>query len=120
MRRAKNSPTFTITTKFQGNTYSANYSVISGMVKVASIHGSRSIPVGRSKPEVTARWLHREILEDAKSRGEISAVLAQSDPLKSRSDFVPATRKNARRSFYTWKKNHPDEPKRTIRKLRRS
>jgi len=23
-------------------------------------------------------------------------------------------------SFYTWKKNHPDEPKRTIRKLRRS
>src|SRR5215472_8655773 len=62
MRHTKESSTFTIETKFQGKTYSANYSVISGMVKVASIHGSRSIPVGRSKPEITARWLHREIL----------------------------------------------------------
>ena len=98
MRRTKNSSTFTIKTKFQGETHSANYSVISGVVKVASIHGSRSMPVGRSKPEVTARWLHHEILvEDANSRGEKSAVLTQSDPLKSRSDFVPATRKNARR-----------------------
>ena len=99
MRRTKDSSTFTIETKFQGKTYSANYSVISAMVKVASIHGSRSIPVGRSKPEITARWLHREILEEAKSRGEISALLAQSDLLESRSDFIPATRNEARRSF---------------------
>ena len=99
MRRTKDSSTFTIETKFQGKIYSANYSVISGMVKVASIHGSRSIPVGRSKPEITARWLHREILEEAKSRGEISAILAQSDLLESRSDFIPATRNEARRSF---------------------
>jgi len=98
MRHAKNSSTFTIKTKFQGQTYSANYSVILGVVKVTSIHGSRSIQVGRSKPEVTARWLHHEILvEDANSRGETGAVLTQSDPLKSRSDLAPATRKNARR-----------------------
>jgi len=100
MSHTKESSTFKIETKFQGKTYSANYSVISSMVKVASIHGSRSIPVGRSKPEITARWLHREILEEAKSRGEISAILAQSDPLESRSDFIPATRKEARRSLY--------------------
>ena len=107
MRRTKNSSTFTIKTKFQGETYSANYSVILGVVKVASIHGSRSIPVGRSKAEITARWLHLEILKDAKSRGEISAaVLVQSNPLESRSDFIPATRKEARRSFYSWKKTH--------------
>jgi hypothetical protein len=98
MRHAKKSSTVTIETKFRDKTHSANYSVISGMVKVTSIHGSRSIQVGRSKPEVTARWLHHEILvEEANSRGEKSAVLTQSDPLKSRSDFVPATRKNARR-----------------------
>ena len=104
MRRTKNSSTFTIKTKFQGETYSANYSVILGVVKVASIHGSRSINVGRSKAEITARWLHLEILEDAKSHGKINAALAQSDPLKTRSDFIPATRKNARRSFYSWAK----------------
>ena len=98
MRHTKESSRFTIETKFQGNTYSANYSVISNMVEVASIHGSRSIPVGRSKPEITAQWLHREILEEAKSRGEISATLAESDLLHSRSDFIPATRKEARRS----------------------
>ena len=99
MRHAKGSPAFTIKTKFRDKTYSANYSVIAGMVKVTSIHGSRSIQVGRSKPDVTARWLHHEILvEDANSRGEKNAVLTQgSDPLKTRSDFVPATRKNARR-----------------------
>src|SRR5215468_10006977 len=99
MRHTKESSTFTIETEFQGKTYSADYSVISGMVNVASIHGSRSIPVGRSKPEITAQWLHREILEEAKSRGEISALLAQSNLLESRSDFIPATRKEARRSF---------------------
>ena len=99
MRHTKESSTFTIETKFQGKTYSADYSVISGMVKVVSIHGSRSIPVGRSKTEITARWLHREILEEAKSRGEITAILTQSDLLESRSDFIPATRKEARRSF---------------------
>ena len=103
MRRVKESFTFTIETKFQGKTYSANYSVISSTVKVASIHGSRSIPVGRSKPEITAQWLHREILEEAKSRGEISEILAQSDPLKSRSDFIPATRKDARRALHKGK-----------------
>ena len=98
MRYAKGSPAFTIKTKFRDKTYSANYSVIAGMVKVTSIHGSRSIQVGRSKPETTARWLHREILvEDANSRGEKCSVLTQADPLKSRSDFIPATRKNARR-----------------------
>ena len=98
MSHAKNSSTGTIETKFRDKTHSANYSVISGMVKVTSIRGSRSIQVGRSIPEITARWLHREILiEDANSRGEKSAVITQSDPLKSRSDFVPATRKNARR-----------------------
>ena len=32
--------------------------------------------------------MHLEILEDAKSRGEISAVLAQSDPLKSIAAFL--------------------------------
>src|SRR5262244_4533765 len=85
--------------KFQGKTYSANYSVISAMVKVASIHGSRSIPVGRSKPEITAQWLHREILEEAKSRGEISATLVESDLSHGRSDFIPSIRKEARRSF---------------------
>src|SRR5689334_11567580 len=98
MRHAKKSSTVTIETKFRDKTHSANYSVISGMVKVTSIHGSRSIQVGRSKPEVTARWLHHEILlEDANPRGEKNAVLTQgSDPLKTRSNFVPATRKNAR------------------------
>src|SRR5262249_4458408 len=121
MRRAKNSSTFTIKTKFQGETYSADYSVILGVVKVASIHGSRSIPVGRSRAEITARWLHLEILKDAKSRGEISAaVLTQSDPLKSRSDFIPTTRKEARRSFHSSKKTHPYEPKLTTRKLRKN
>ena len=100
MRHTKESSTFRIETKFQGKTYSANYSAISGTVKVACIHGSRSIPVGRSKPEITAQWLHREILEEAKSRGEIRAILAQSDPLETRSDFVPSARKVARRSLY--------------------
>src|SRR5262249_24488844 len=91
-------------------------SVISSMVKVASIHGSRSIPVGRSKPKITAQWLHREILEEAKSRGEIRAIRAQSAPLESRSDFIPSTRKVARRSFYG-RTYHPDEAKVTIQKL---
>ncbi len=86
MRHTKESSTFTIETKFQGKTYSANYSVISGMVKVASIHGSRSIPVGRSKPEITARWLHREILEEAKSRGEI--VQSSRSPIHWRVDPI--------------------------------
>src|SRR5215813_1406872 len=120
MRHTKESSTFTIETKFQGKTCSANYSVVSSMVKVASIHGSRSIPVGRSKPKITAQWLHREILEEAKSRGEIRAILAQSAPLESRSDFIPSTRKVARRSFHSSKKTHPDEPKLTTRKLRKS
>jgi hypothetical protein len=118
-RRRKSS----ITTKFQGKTYSANYSVISGVVNVASVHGSRSITVGRSKAEITARWLHLEILEDAKPRGEISAVLVQSNPLESRSDFIPATRKEARRSFYGWKKptgraeNHDPKVKAELEEL---
>jgi hypothetical protein len=120
MGRRKNLSTFTIETKFEGRTYSANYSVVLREVKVASIHGSRSIPVGRSKPEVTARWLHLEILKDAKSRGEMSAsVPTQSEPLKSRSDFVPSTRKGARRRFYSWKKAQLEESKPTTRRLRK-
>src|SRR5215467_1299394 len=103
MRHTKESSRFTIETKFQGKTYSANYSVVSNTVEVASIHGSRSIPVGRSKPETTAQWLHREILEEAKSRGEISTILAESDLLHSRSDFIPATRKEASRSLHRGK-----------------
>ena len=58
---------------FEGKTYEATYSVTSGVVTVQSVHGSSSTQIGGSRAEIVARQLLREILEGAKSRGELSS-----------------------------------------------
>lgn len=60
-----------LSVEFEGKTYSARYSVSSSVVTVNSVYGSNSTQVGGSTAEIIARMLFREILQGAKSRGEL-------------------------------------------------
>jgi hypothetical protein len=59
-----------IRVNFEGEEYSASYSVMSGAVTVESEYGAATAHVG-GKAESTARMLLREILGGAKARGEL-------------------------------------------------
>lgn len=54
-----------------GKKYQAHYYVENNVVTVQSAYGSTSTQVGGSTAEVVARILLREILDGAKSRGEV-------------------------------------------------
>ena len=70
----KNTPTsYEVTVKFEGNEYSAHYSVTSTVVTVNSIYGSKSAQIGGSSASLMAGILFREILQSAKDLGELSA-----------------------------------------------
>ena len=61
-----------INLEFEGKNYSATYSVSSKVVEVDSMYGTTSTQIGGSTTEIIARTLFREILQDAKSRGELN------------------------------------------------
>ena len=60
-----------VTIDFDGKSYSATYFVSSKVVTVNTLYGKSSTQVGGSPAESIARRLFREILEGARSRGEI-------------------------------------------------
>ncbi|HBC88791.1 MAG TPA: hypothetical protein DCZ94_17755 [Lentisphaeria bacterium] len=63
---------FEVDIVFEGKKYSASYTVSSDVVMVDSSYGYKSAQVDGSKPDMVACWLFQEILQDAKSRGELA------------------------------------------------
>ncbi len=61
---------FRINVEFEGKTYEASYSVSSGTVYVNSWYGSTSRELGDMSEQI-ARILFCELLQIAKSRGQI-------------------------------------------------
>lgn len=60
-----------ITFEFDGKSYTATYSVAAKLVTVHSAFGSQTTQCGNSSAAVVARMLFRELLDAAKSRGEL-------------------------------------------------
>jgi hypothetical protein len=59
----------TLEIDFEGQSYTISYSVDKGMIHVRSTFDSKYAVVGASPPEVLARIVGRELLNDAKRRG---------------------------------------------------
>ncbi|AYC32832.1 hypothetical protein D3880_10780 [Pseudomonas cavernae] len=59
--------------EFKGREYSAEYAVSKGMVKVTSIYGERSVPIGGMTVEWAARQALEAILKAADARGVLDA-----------------------------------------------
>jgi hypothetical protein len=66
----KQPQSFEISIEFEGKNYTARYYVASNVVTVHSAFGTNSTHVGASA-KFTAQILFREILQGAKSRGEL-------------------------------------------------
>ena len=61
---------YPVTVEIEGKRYSGFYTVVSGIITVESDLGELRADAG-SKAEVTARRLFLQILQGAKSRGEL-------------------------------------------------
>ncbi len=68
----KQPQSFEVDTVFEDKKYTASYTVSSKVVTVQSFYGSASTQVGGSGAPMVARILFREILQGAKSRGELA------------------------------------------------
>lgn len=62
----------TLEIDFEGETYKISYTVDKGMIHVRSTYDSKYAVVGASPPEVLARIMGIELLDDAKRRGLLS------------------------------------------------
>ena len=62
---------FKVDVEFEGKVYSAVYVVSSGTITVEAEYGSLTTHGGGPNAKFTARQLLREILQDAKSRGDL-------------------------------------------------
>ena len=62
---------FEVSLEFEGKTHTASYFVQSKVVTVESAYGSNATQVRGSPAHSFARILFREILQGAKSRGEL-------------------------------------------------
>jgi len=67
---AGNVPKSLVATEIEGKRYTGFYTVVSGIITVESDWGELRADAG-SKAEVTARRLFLQILQGAKSRGEL-------------------------------------------------
>jgi len=54
--------------EFEGETVIGWYKVIDGCVEVSSGHSSKATQVGRSPPEMLARIMLRELVQEERSR----------------------------------------------------
>jgi hypothetical protein len=62
---------YPISLEFEGKTYSATYTLESGVVTVSSLYGSEATLQGGSGAQSIARVLFRSILKGAKERSEL-------------------------------------------------
>lgn len=58
--------------EYEGKTYSGTYEVTRGMLTVSWLYGSKSATPG-SRPDILARLMLRELIEDAQRRGLLKA-----------------------------------------------
>ncbi|KII36894.1 hypothetical protein RY26_07670 [Pseudomonas fluorescens] len=61
----------TLEIEFEGKTYRVTYSVDKGLITVRVVFGSKSTQVGNSPPELLAQIMGRELLSEAKGRGQL-------------------------------------------------
>ena len=66
---------FKVDVEFEGKVYSGVYVVSAGTITVEAEYGSLTTQAGGPNVKFMARQLFREILEGAKSRGELKSDL---------------------------------------------